>query len=214
MELTERLGAIEDEVSLLKVEIKTILVDIREELLQDSGPFAVQASPGAALVEPPNPTRIVPERLPDGSIGSALVPGYEAPAQPEEEPMNRIDEPIPFQRTNAPIMSQGPIAKGEMKKDWGVLDIASLGKWAEGATRRIGRRRLEEVLNVYELLTGMPPKSARDALLRMLDLCGQAPEPETVAMNDIVAVLSQLDALFRTNAITEVTVLSLLSDAA
>jgi hypothetical protein len=89
-----------------------------------------------------------------------------------------------------------------------------MGKWAEAATRRVGRRRLEELLGVYSLLTGEPQDAAREALLRMLDLCGATHEPQNVSMNDVVTVLSQLDALFRSNSITEVTVLSLLSDAA
>ena len=48
----------------------------------------------------------------------------------------------------------------------------------------------------------------------MLDLCGANTEPDSVSMNDVLTVLSQLDALFRTNAITESTVFSILADAA
>ena len=48
----------------------------------------------------------------------------------------------------------------------------------------------------------------------MVDLCGVRTEPEDVTMNDVLVVLSQLDALFRSHNLTEVTVLSMLSEVA
>jgi hypothetical protein len=226
MELSERIKGIEEEVNLIKIEIRTVLVDIRDELLKRSGPFPVsgdgmftgfaidESVPAAVglMNEPvelsapvaPSPLSPVPDlRMEPEPMARPAVP-HHAAAQPHFAEPPREAQPE----------SRGDVAMAGADKAWGVLDIASLGKWAEGATRRVGRKRLEELLGVYELLTGKPEASAKQAVLRMLDLCGATTEPDSVSMNDLLTVLSQLDALFRSSSITEVTVLSLLAEAA
>jgi hypothetical protein len=228
MEFTDRIAALEDEINVLKTEIKAVLVDIRDELMKKKGPFAVQsgesratgpADPGFEVdsndldiyAEPT--ARILrmdaASRGPGNETATLVQPPAPAPATPDDL-VTRLSKMAHAGAT----MPSRPMPAPGAPREWGVLDIASMGKWAEAATRRVGRKRLEELLGVYQLLTGEPQQEPKDALLLMLDLCGANHEPANVSMNDIVTVLSQLDALFRGNAITEVTVLSLLSDAA
>jgi hypothetical protein len=240
MELTEKIGTLEDELNLLKAEVKAVLVDLRDELLKRDGPFpmgsaAPAGDPPAARQDMPAAAETAPRKLKQTSA-PGWDPGYDFAA-----PIDDVDspEPIPFPSAPAPVSRQDrhvrlpeptaaanagaipmpPLASPVPSLDgegrhWGALDIASMGKFADMARRKIGRARLEEVLTVYELLTGQPTPQARQALLKMADLCSEAAEPEVVAMNDIVTVLTQLDALFRQNAMTEMTMLSLLSAAA
>jgi hypothetical protein len=229
MEFTDRIAALEDEINVLKTEIKAVLVDIRDELMKKKGPFAAPAGESRAK-GPADPgleadsddldiyaeptARIL--KLDAGARGAGhepatlIQPPAPAAAAAPDDLVTRLSK---MAHGGATMPSRQAPAPGA-PREWGVLDIASMGKWAEAATRRVGRKRLEELLGVYQLLTGEPQQEPRDALLLMLDLCGANHEPANVSMNDIVTVLSQLDALFRGNAITEVTVLSLLSDAA
>ncbi|MGD9935239.1 MAG: hypothetical protein AB7T37_16205 [Dehalococcoidia bacterium] len=245
MELSDKIAALEDEINVLKVEVKAVLVDIRDELIKRDGPFAgvhanrpapaADSETGDAIGDPGYPKVV---RL-HGAAGAAqeetfplgAPPAPAAPPPAPAVPQAAVPQGLP---ASAPVQDaidvyqkqasfqqllsnnqrpQAPHTPGT-PREWGVLDIASMGKWAEAATKRVGRKRLEELLGVYELLTGEPQAEARKALLLMLDLCGATHEPPNVSMNDVVTVLSQLDALFRSNSITEVTVLSLLSDAA
>lgn len=245
MELSDKIAALEDEINVLKVEVKAVLVDIRDELIKRDGPFAgVQANrpaPAASAdteidaADPGFPKVVRLHGAPAGEMDQPVSPGapaagpaapMAAPAQAELKPqaipasppvMDAIDayqKQANLQQILANNQRSGVPQLPGVPREWGVLDIASMGKWAEAATKRVGRKRLEELLGVYELLTGEPQAEARKALLLMLDLCGATHEPPNVSMNDVVTVLSQLDALFRSNSITEVTVLSLLSDAA
>jgi hypothetical protein len=221
MELTDRIAALEDEINVLKTEVKTILVDIRDQLMKAKSPFA--AGQGAAPAMPPVGSDETGATAPldDPSLrvvklhpaGEDSAPEPTRPAKPEAQLHDDLVARL-GKLPAAGLQGGRQAAPAAGPREWGVLDIASMGKWAEVATRRVGRRRLEELLGVYSLLTGEPQEAAREALLRMLDLCGANHEPQNVSMNDVVTVLSQLDALFRSNAITEVTVLSLLSDAA
>jgi hypothetical protein len=223
MELTDRLAALEDEINVLKTEVKTVLVDIRDQLMKPKSPFAAPAvvsSEAATIAAPWDAGVTAPLDDPELRVvkmppaGQAPAEAAAFPAAPAQAPaddlvtrLSRLQQTQPGRLTAAPNVPGAP-------REWGVLDIASMGKWAEAATRRVGRKRLEDLLGVYSLLTGEPQDAAREALLRMLDLCGADHEPQNVSMNDVVSVLSQLDALFRSNSITEVTVLSLLSDVA
>ena len=40
VELSDKIAALEDEINVLKVEVKAVLVDIRDELIKRDGPFA------------------------------------------------------------------------------------------------------------------------------------------------------------------------------
>lgn len=207
MELSEKLNALEEDINLIKVEIKTVLVDLREELLKRQGPlsFGGGEAPVIDFVRASN-------RAPQGR---ADIPQDRTPpgAEPDGTPprVTNDDQPaVDFGLPAAAVASPGPADTGP----WGVIQIASLGKWAETASRRVGRRRLEELLSVYGLLTGRDVVAVKEALLRMVDLCGVRAEPEDVTMNDVLVVLSQLDALFRSHNLTEVTVLSMLSEVA
>jgi hypothetical protein len=230
MELSERLGALEEDINLIKVEIKTVLVDLREELLKRQGPLPyveddgpvidfvtashraghvrtvpVEAHPAPAPVAPEPEWQPAPEARP---VYTAVAPQppVSRPTQPEPAPIDYTGQPA------APLES--PPTASATTVNWGVVQIASLGKWAENASKRVGRTRLEELLSVYGLLTGREDVAIKEALLRMVDLCGPRTEPTDVSMNDILVVLSQLDALFRSHNLTEVTVLSMLSEVA
>ena len=239
VELSDKIAALEDEINVLKVEVKAVLVDIRDELIKRDGPFAnapagrpapAGSDESDGAIGDPGFPNVVRLHSPAGPEPEAPFPASAAPppvagmpaagiqgipaSQPTLDAIDADQKQANFQQLIANNQRpQVPHVPG-VPREWGVLDIASMGKWAEAATKRVGRKRLEELLGVYELLTGEPQAEARQALLLMLDLCGATHEPPNVSMNDVVTVLSQLDALFRSNSITEVTVLSLLSDAA
>lgn len=207
MELSEKLIALEEDINLIKVEIKTVLVDLREELLKRQGPLSFGGGGDVPVIDFVSASNRAPQ-------GRTDLPQDRTPpgAEPHHTPLRVASDDQPPVDFGVPAAPSSPVP-AEVGP-WGVIQIASLGKWAETASRRVGRRRLEELLSVYGLLTGRDDVAVKEALLRMVDLCGVRAEPEDVTMNDVLVVLSQLDALFRSHNLTEVTVLSMLSEVA
>jgi hypothetical protein len=234
MELTERLNHLEDELKLLKAELRTVLIGIREELLRREGPFEAggtvppvrvtrleQPAGGGppALAVPPPAASAAPAAVVTGSAElHAPAPPRPLPARtPWLGPPLAHDMPSTHQASapvQVPAISVALPVDPHEPCERGVLDIASLGRWADATCRRVGRRRLDEILDVYELLNGSMPEGTRSAVVRMADLCGPRDDPERVGINDVMVVLSQLDGLLRGHGGSEVTLLSLLSEAA
>lgn len=224
MELGERIHQLEEELAVVKTEIRAVLIDLREELLERQGPFMAVAAANQqgdlseALLPPPIPfpgNRSAQVEAPEWDLEPAPVPANRPPGIPAPAAESRSAQAAEA-TMEAAVMGwpDAPRDYAETDREWTVLSIASLGKWAEASTKRIGRRRVEELLSVYSALTGRPDERSRSALLRMLDLCNASEEPANVAMNDLVAVLSQLDGIVRAGGGGEATMLSLLAEAA
>jgi hypothetical protein len=97
---------------------------------------------------------------------------------------------------------------------WGMLTVASMAKWVDSALRQVGRERFETIIEIFELTSGSQvlTPGAKQALLRMAQLSDAGNEKPACTMNDSIALLTQLDALLRTNGRSESTVLSLLTE--
>ena len=237
MEISDRINQLEDELNLLKSEVKTLLVDLREDILIHSSPFTPQMAASAQTIRPEpiveqkeSPAERPPSELSEHSSDGgqlletppALEPSAPEPVRvPQPVATATAADPIPAPMSAPPMENPLPPKRPEeaapalpSDRNWDRFDIAGLCKWADSAARRIGTNRLKESLDVYELLNGPYPAGTKEAVSRVADLCVGNSEPNQVSMNDIVLVLTQLDALLHRNSQTDLTMLSLLSDAA
>ena len=157
MDVNQRVKVLEDEVKVLKAELKSVLLDIREQYLNNQNPFA---NPGRAPGEggagdngdtPAAPTVIVRE---------SVVERDRAPKRPAEESEQVAEAPSNGHGT-ALMNDTTPALTGLLPKGSGhsavrvveerpqeVLDlavIAGLTEWVDKTIQRIGKHRTEAI---------------------------------------------------------------------
>jgi len=214
--MTKKVQQLEDEVKLLKNEVHQTLLDIKESLAGG----AYQAPPSPAPAEPPT-----------------TPPKFEVPVQ-EEEPAPRVER---REREEEPEMSQAEV-RTEEKMDYvpsfvehrvpreepgpsrrkadgdgdsrriDLATLATLGNWADRSARRIGRERVEAILDVYQV-TGYLPQNLKEVLLRLLALDNAPVNEEEISLRDCITVLLELNGIVIGHSKTEAAMLSLLVNA-
>jgi len=218
MDMTKKVQQLEDEVKLLKNEVHQTLLDIKESLAS-----------GAAYQQPPSsPVPAEPPTTP---------PKFEVPVQ-EEEPAPRVER---REREEEPEMSQAEV-RTEEKMDYvpsfvehrvpreepgpsrrkadgdgdsrriDLATLATLGNWADRSARRIGRERVEAILDVYQV-TGYLPQNLKEVLLRLLALDNAPVNEEEISLRDCITVLLELNGIVIGHSRTEAAMLSLLVNA-
>lgn len=209
MELNSRISALEQEVNLLKTEIKQVLVDLRDAILEHENPFSASTMPASLLAGAPPKER-------DGEPAAGPAPPPEETGEPRHGTALSAASPssmVPLGgAAYAPTPAPPVTANGSL--GWSVVTTASLVKWVESALRQVGRERFETIIEIYDLASGgrsLAPE-ARAALLKMTKLSDLGEERPAATMNDCIALLAQLDAILRSSGPSETTVLSLLTD--
>ena len=218
MDMTKKVQQLEDEVKLLKNEVHQTLLDIKESLV--SGATYQQPPSSPAPAEPPT-----------------TPPKFEVPVQ-EEEPAPRVER---REREEEPEMSQAEV-RTEEKMDYvpsfvehrvpreepgpsrrkadgdgdsrriDLATLATLGNWADRSARRIGRERVEAILDVYQV-TGYLPQNLKEVLLRLLALDNAPVNEEEISLRDCITVLLELNGIVIGHSRTEAAMLSLLVNA-
>lgn len=221
MDMTKKVQQLEDEVKLLKNEVHQTLLDIKDSLA--SGAYQQPSSSSPAPAEPPTTPR----------------PKFEVSAQ-EEEPAPRVERQEQ-EREEGPEMSQAEV-RTEEKMDYvpsfvehrvpregpgpgrrkadgdgdsrriDLATLATLGNWADRSARRIGRERVEAILDVYQV-TGYLPQNLKEVLLRLLALDNAPVNEEEISLRDCITVLLELNGIVIGHSKTEAAMLSLLVNA-
>lgn len=200
MELNQTISELQEEMKLLKGEIKSVLTEIRTAVLNADNPFTLDIQPQAASAPQPSagPAAPVPE---------AEGPYFSVPATPREdgpapaEPPAQSPAPAP-QRTAAshaaaPVAPQAPEPAPHEDPGWSLVTIAGLMLWAEDAVATLGAERLRMVVELAAYAALLPP-GARDVLVRVAELAPKKDiETEPAGVIDCVVVLHQLEAILR-----------------
>jgi hypothetical protein len=194
--LNSKVSALEDEMRIVKGEVKQVLTEIRSAILVMDNPFeengprprAVQVVPAL----PDEPVRIEP-------AAPAHAAPHEAPptllhAVPPSHPDAHI-QPQPHVEAAAAAERPRPLAAAVAPPRWSLLTVASLAAWAEEALQRLGAQRLAILLDLCETAGYLTPE-ARQALGRVAELDLPAP-PERAAPLEVTVLLRQLDALLQ-----------------
>ena len=184
MELTQQVATLDDELKLLKGEIKVILKEIRTAVLSNNNPFTMDTS----AVDAPAPAAPAPELPLAGPVGPTTPP---------------LDGPLAGP-TGPPVGPGGPppAAQEEMNASkgqrWSLLTIAGLMAWAEDAVATVGSDRFRAILELATLAE-LLPEDMRDVLDRLAKLApvGGRDKDKPIDVIECVVVLHQLEAILQ-----------------
>ena len=212
MEITAQIAALEEEIKLLKGEIKSVLEEIRTSVLARDNPFAPQGSlPVFQPIErsdaagEPSPA---PEETHGGpSTAPATASEVEDPlprvlrVEPTAAPPESRDcpevAPLPAMAGSGPQVAPLPtMAEAAVPQAWSVSTIAGLIAWVDETTSRLGTAHLQMILDLAPF-AGLIPPEAEEALLKVIKLASSRKDSATVSVNDTLVALRQLEAIFQ-----------------
>jgi hypothetical protein len=190
MELGSKVTVLEEEIAVLKGEIKTILQEVRTAVLARENPFAVDAYETVRIPEP------------------SVTPSA-APAPPEEEDapkvveMPRAAEPEPLQPQNSTppprAMDEVEVAHRStvttVKRRWSVGSLATLVAWTQETASRMDASDLDIVLSLARY-GGLIDEELEITLTKLsAPLRVPDPEPHRKGVADYLLALRELSAL-------------------
>lgn len=195
--LNSKVAALEDEMRIVKGEVKQVLTEIRSAILAQDSPFEEGSTSRAprpiqimpAVAEEPARVEIVAPKT-DHTDAVSTVHHPEATAHAQTHAQTQAPQPAA-----APPTAVAPAPAPRPTPRWSLLTVASLAAWAEESLQRLGPQRLAILLDLCEV-SGYLPVEARHALDRVTELDVPAPEKPATAM-EITLLLRQLDALIQ-----------------
>jgi len=215
MELIERIDGLEGELKLVKTEIKKVLIDLRELMNNYENPFVnIENLKGATSVREPKKevreernSRIKEELPEEEEEDEEEEPVYKAELESESEEDEEEEEEEPEPGVNKVSSARGS-ESGKKKKlaklkkiagsGTGKIDIFTLTqlmKWADNSLATIGKEKLNEIIDLYEL-TGRLPKETKDVIFKIEELSTVNPvDKEQIEMKDCILAIFQLDRI-------------------
>jgi hypothetical protein len=215
MEITSQLANLEDEVKLLKGEIKSILKETRAAILASDNPFTSGgAAPlrGSAAPSPELPTA-------SGPFASFADDGRPTGAGADDEPPRGGAEPSPPAPPAGPFQGAGPahhpresirllveeeavIPPPEPGID--LMTIASLLVWTEDAIATLGARRFRLMLELARAAQLLAPE-IRDVLRDATEVWKSDDDAEHPAsVSECLLQLRQLEAILDGEQVTRI----------
>jgi hypothetical protein len=208
MEITSQLASIEDELKLLKGEIKSILKEIRTAVLSSDNPFSANTSSIRS-------SSAAPASAP--TAGPALVDASQTPPAPVEEPTpfspRPVELPAPQPQPIVEPQRAAPHNEAQFAEPvslhneasardepaelhpTSLFTIASLLAWAEDAIGTLGARRFRLMLELAYFAELLSPE-VRDVLREVAEIWSSDQEPDRpVNVNECLLQLRQLEAI-------------------
>ena len=195
MELTQQVATLDDELKLLKGEIKVILKEIRAAVLSNNNPFTMDIS----AVDAPAPAAPAPS-VPDETAATK----EEAPPEPAMPELPLAGPVAPTAPIGPPVGPGGPPPAAQEETNaskgqrWSILTIAGLMAWAEDAVATVGSDRFRTILELATLAE-LLPEDMRDVLDRLAKLApaGGRDKDKPINVIECVVVLHQLEAILQ-----------------
>jgi hypothetical protein len=220
MDVNQKVKVLEDEMKILKAEMKSVLLDIREQYLNNQNPFmspgqmpesgAAGANGEAAHMAPSVIVResiverdrdrgrngdLAADGQAEHSSGSAPVPQYQAPASPQ-----------PAYGT-----SGGQSVDAGDREEWlDLAVIAGLTEWVDRTTQRVGKQRAGAIVEGLHSI-GRLPGGMKDFLVRFVSLSADTEPDRQLKARDYLTVLSQLEGLLGKSGKSELSLISILN---
>ena len=196
MELGSKLTALEEEVAVLKGEIKTILHEVRTAVLARENPFAVDTYDPILAVPPvPAPTPApVPEPAAEPETSPKVIRLNALPdPEPETEAETHAPRSIGAVETDA-ARRPAPIAPAG-KRRWSVGSLATLMAWTQDVTSRMDANDLDIVLSMARY-GGLIEEELEATLTKLAaPLFAPMQEKRRVGVSDYLLALRELSAL-------------------
>ena len=239
MELNQKISELEAEVKLLKHEVRETLLDIRESILDHENPFTSVGSATPTVVEirqgptpqtevqwePPTAGAERPDERQDeelereGGLNQDPKPRLESTTESRggrQESETSAKAPGPVDEGPRLPVPSSPLQTNGRRNDFGPLDlatIAGLGQWADSGITRIGRKRIEAIVQIYRM-TGHLPPGLDEVLIELTRLVDGEEPVAPVTMRECIGALVQLDSLLGRSGTSGATLLSFFLDDA
>ncbi len=143
MEGSDKVRELEEELKLLKAEVKNVLLDLREVVLARSNPLAGD---------------LVGNGASDGAEASAAA-GEEGPRASAPTPQAEEGRPLRWEEGQAGPKGTSIPPRGEPQ--WPAGSEGDMVAWVMKALDRLGPRQVEHLLAMYRLLKPLPPNVGR-----------------------------------------------------
>ena len=204
MELTQQISGVQDELKLLKGEIKNILKELRGAVLAEENPFTRGVTPPTFHAvgrsdsddaddssDEPEAEKEAPEQ-PSASEDTAS----DGPTTPPPGALGGPPQPTSLHAGEPATASEEPSAAAS-KPQWDLLTIASLAAWSEDALTSLGPKRFQTVLELACFADLVSP-DVKEVLSSMADLTPeQQANEKPMHINDCLVVLHQLEAILQ-----------------
>jgi hypothetical protein len=187
MDLTAKVAALEEEVSVLKGEIKLILQEVRTALLARENPFTVASTESLAL-----PASLRDERGPSGNRGAAALP-EEKPAPAPVAPVHELPVVKP---AAAKLQPQVAIRSEAFEPTHGRMDVprlAALVNWTQDTTARHTAADVSIVLSLARY--GGLLEADLEATLAKISRNVASTANARAGIGDLLIALRQLEAM-------------------
>jgi hypothetical protein len=190
--MEQRINALEEELKVLKSQIKAVLLDIKEYLAGGNGDF----------VQVP----VIDGSRPVAAAENGPAAGTEPAGKAAGEPVLRGNLPSNLTKLAG--------IEGGDSKSMDLLTISVLAQWLSRAMREISRDQISKLVEIYDV-TGNLPGRLKDTLLLLVELCADSGQPlrenTAISASTGIQLLIELDSLLRyRNSALESLVLSML----
>jgi len=213
MELNRKIQELEDEIKVLKGEIKSVLVEIREYLLTrcrnplfNDFDSLLAETPSLSIEAGPEPES-KEVRITVGGETKEKKEGEVAAGQEGHRPEERPRAP----RKGPPEKTKPPVPAIQREEDLDLSGVLRLARWVGSGIRKVGRERLEKLLEIYHMAGYLSP-NLKEVILKLIRLAEESEPTGKVTMKDCIVVLLQLDELLKEMRKSDLSLLSLLFD--
>ena len=149
-DLEPRVRQVEEDVAILKGEIKSVLMEVRTSLLSQSNPFTTT---GLAVppptVAPPSPAATPEPAKPEPARSDQPIPVLKEEAKPDDRPLH-FDNQNSFaqpERQLAPQQQPVPLPVAP-RRSWELNTLAMLLAWCQGNMVRLSDKEMTSLLSL------------------------------------------------------------------
>jgi len=224
MDVNQRLKVLEDETKVLKAEVKSVLLDIREQYLNNQNPFNNSDRAPEQAGRDGNHER-AHANVPTVVLRESVIERENASQPPERDvdedatdsPSNGKKSPATTMPSQAPTEFLPSVAANRSFQSDGShlprLDmavIAGLTEWVDKTIQRIGKQRTAAIIEGLHCI-GRLPGGMNDFLVRFVHLSPDSEPERQLKARDYLTVLSQLEGLLGQSGKPDLSLLSILN---
>jgi hypothetical protein len=202
MTLEERVKALEDELSILKNQIQSTLLDIQEQILVSRYPTLRSQDPASGGTRPPCDNGSHRRAPAFAGVQTVFLKDQEQEATLEQEALQEaLDTEEAAEASDSALTSSGrsPAPQAAAAGKASAAPLAELTTWVGSSVERIGKERTRKAIEIYAQ-GGYLAAETKDMLLQLLSLADQEVHPEQIGFGDVVSSLSELNTVLHAEA--------------
>jgi len=224
MDVNERLKVLEGEVKVLKAELKSVLLDIREQYLNNQNPFTNSGRTPEQERQDGNRDR-ADVILPTVVVHESVIERDRDSRHPERDiEEDATESPSNGRKSSTATLSSPALNESSSSREPSLcyqagdshpvrLDmavIAGLTEWVDKTVRHIGKQRTGAIVEGLHCI-GRLPGGMKDFLVRFVQLSPDSEPERQLKARDYLTVLSQLEGLLGQSGKPELSLLTLLN---